>query len=430
MEAKVRLDHELLAVETDNAVHVMLELTAPPAPEGRPRPPLHLALVIDRSGSMGGRKIEVTRGCAAFLARRLSPTDELAIMTFDDVVELAAPLGPVGDGHALLGAIRGIEARGSTNLSGGWLKGMESVRKAPAGEPRKVLLLTDGLANVGVTDPAALTQMTGQAAADGVGTTTIGFGEDFSEELLTVMADAGRGNAHFAATPDDAPGIFAQEFEGLVSLVAQNVSVEVRPSEQVELLGVLNDYPAVAVAGGVQIQMGDAYGGERRRVVLEMHVPSVASLGVATVADLVVRYVSVGQEIAMHELTVPVVVNLVSSDEAAASGEDREVVEEVVVLMTARAQEEARKAAESGDVDKARMVLGAAAARLRSMAAGSARAEELMEQADQMELHDSSLAAGPMSAMTKKQMLYDSMMRKRGRRPPPLDAQRGSPAQD
>ena len=112
-------------------------------------------------------------------------------------------------------------------------------------------------------------------------------------ELLTQMADAGGGNAHYAATPDEAPGIFAHEFEGLVSLVAQNVSAEIRPSQEVAMLGVLNEYPAVQVPGGVQVQLGDAYAGERRRIVFELHIPEVAGLGVAKVADVVLRYVTV-----------------------------------------------------------------------------------------------------------------------------------------
>ena len=135
--------------------------------------------------------------------------------------------------------------------------------------------------------------MAAAQAKSGVGTTTIGFGQDFDEDLLTTMADAGRGNAHYADTPDEGPGIFAQEFEGLVSLVAQNVSVEVRPSDEVEVLGVLNDYPQVVVPGGVQLQIGDAYGSERRRVVFELHIPELARLGVATVAEVVLRYTSI-----------------------------------------------------------------------------------------------------------------------------------------
>jgi Ca-activated chloride channel homolog len=160
--------------------------------------------------------------------------------------------------------------------------------------------------------------MSRQAAAEGVGTTTIGFGEGFNEDLLTAMADAGGGNAHYAATPDEAPAIFAREFQDLVSLVAQNLSVEIRPSERVQMLGVLNEYPAVRVPGGVQVQLGDAYAEDRRRVVFELHVPEMARLGVAEVADVVVRYVSVGEEIAAHEVTLPIRVNLVSADEAAA----------------------------------------------------------------------------------------------------------------
>ncbi len=116
----------------------------------------------------------------------------------------------MGDaGPGLLQVIGGIYDGGTTNLSGGCLKGMEALRTGQDGAgPRKVLLLTDGLANVGITEPEALVQMTGKAAAAGVGTSTIGFGGDFAEELLTQMADAGGGNAHYAPTPDQAPAIF------------------------------------------------------------------------------------------------------------------------------------------------------------------------------------------------------------------------------
>jgi len=323
----------------------MLELLAPAAPAGRPRPPLHLALVIDRSGSMAGPKLETTKECAAFLVRRLAPTDELALVTYDDSFQLVAPAAPVADAGQALGAIASIHPGGQTNLSGGWLKGVESLQGEQGDGPRKVLLLTDGLANVGITDQPALVEMATKAAAadNGVGTTTIGFGADFAEELLTAMADAGRGNAHFAETPDEAPGIFAQEFDGLLSLVAQNVSFKIRPSPEVEMVGILNEYPAVAVAGGVQVQLGDAYGDERRRVLFELDIPEMAKLGVAKVADVVVRYVAVGEEIAAHELTLPTTVNMVSADEAAAGKADMEVLEEVLVLKAARAQEEARK---------------------------------------------------------------------------------------
>jgi len=119
LSASVRFDHQLLAVEREHRVHYMLELTAPKAPATERRP-LHLALVIDRSGSMAGPKLEVAKACAAYLARRLTPTDELAVITYDDEVRLELPLAAVGsDQLALEHALHRIEAGGSTNLSGG-----------------------------------------------------------------------------------------------------------------------------------------------------------------------------------------------------------------------------------------------------------------------------------------------------------------------
>jgi Ca-activated chloride channel family protein len=416
--ASVRIDHQLLSVETDHHVHCMLELTAPPAPSDRPRAPLHLALVLDRSGSMRGRKLETARECAAYLARRLSTSDELAIVTYDGEVRLELPLSPVGShGAELERALRRITSGGMTNLSGGWLKGVEQLRAVPGGlGPKKVLLLSDGLANRGVTDHEALVAMARSAGDDGVGTTTIGFGDGFDEALLSDMADAAAGNAHFAATPDSAPAIFAQEFEGLASIVAQSLSVELRPSDEVKVLGVLNDFPVVAVIGGVQVQLGDAYGEERRRVMFELYVPRLATLGVATVAHVVVRYVAVGPEVAAHEVTVPVSVNLVSSDEAAAAGPDHEVTEEVVILKAARAQDEARARADAGDLDGAKRLLRSTASRLRRAASSSSRAGELERQAEELESNVRSFDEdGYMSALEAKRMHYQSRARRRRR---------------
>jgi Ca-activated chloride channel family protein len=339
-------------------------------------------------------------------------------VTYDEYVELRASLTPIdGNREALIQAIRQIHDGGSTNLSGGWLNGAETLRGAPEDSTRRVLLLSDGLANVGITDAPSLA---GAARAtlesSGVTTSTIGFGEGFDEDLMTAMADAGGGAGHFAETPDDAPAIFGQEFQDLVSLVSQNVSVELRPEPEVGFLGILNEFPAVPVEGGVQIQLGDAFGEERRRIVFQLHVPSLAALGPKRIADVVLRYVSVGQEVAQHQVRIPLTVNLVSADEAAATTPDAEIAEEVVILSSARAGRLARELADRGDYEGAERTLREAVGKLSATAKGSARADELLEQAEFWRTRATSMAAETYDLLERKRILYRERSSRESRR--------------
>lgn len=417
MQARIRLDHTLLAIEGEHRVHAMLELVAPDVRDAGRRPALGLALVLDRSGSMAGPKLEVARRCAAWVVERLAPSDRVAVVAYDDEVTLVAPLAPPEPAR-LAGAIAAIAPGGMTNLSGGWLKGLEELGREAGAPVRKVVLLTDGLANVGITEPAILADAARAAAEAGVGTSTIGLGTGFDEDLLTALSDAGGGGAHFAETPDAAPAIFAAELDGLASVVAQNVSVEVRPGPGVTAVGALNDHPATPVEGGLQLSLGDAYGGGRRRVVLELAIPHLAALGPARVAELVVRYVAVADGLSHHTLTLPVVVNAVSAEEAARAVPDADVTEEVMLLRAARAQEEAVRRADRGDHAGAGHVLREASAMLAAAPPGSARAEELLRRsrdlADQVDL----MSPSGYDATTRKRMRYQSHAARRGRRRP------------
>ena len=219
-----------LPVGEVTSLPVLIRLTAPTVPQ-MARKPLNLCLVIDRSGSMANEKLRHTIASAKFVVERLAATDLLSVVQFDERVKVVIPPGPVTDRAHLCRRLDGIHAGGQTNLSGGWLRGAACVRERQAPDYiNRVILLTDGQANHGITDPAVLVKHAAELTEEGITTTTIGYGEDFNEDLLTALADAGRGNAYHVETADQAPTIFARELEGLLAIAAQNVRVTFTPS--------------------------------------------------------------------------------------------------------------------------------------------------------------------------------------------------------
>jgi Ca-activated chloride channel family protein len=182
-------------------------------------------------------------------------------------------------------------------------------------------------------------------------------------------------------------------------------------------IAILNDHPHLPVPGGVQVSLGDAFAEESRRVVFELHVPDMAALGVATIAEIVVRYAEVGEQVALHELTVRVTVNLVSADEAAAHNPDAEVTEEVIVLKAARAQQDAIRLADKGHFGAAKSLLESTAEELRKRAPHSERANELLEQAGSLDAASSVMDPMSYDAPSRKAMHYENYQRRQRRRP-------------
>lgn len=402
MKAQANLDRQIVAVDLDDTVHLLVELTAPPAPNTTGRPPLDLVAVLDRSGSMSGDPLEGVKAAAELLLRLLAPGDRLALVTFDDEVVLELPLAHHGD--EALPVIRGIDVGGSTNLSGGWLKAREVLADARPGATRRIVLLTDGEANAGITGADALADLAHAAAENDITTTTIGYGEYFDEDVLAAMASAGRGNTYWAAGADETPQIFAQEFDGLAAVVAQNISLEIRPAEPVEVIAVLNDYRATPVAGGVQIAVGDAFADEERRVVVKLGVPGLSTLGPVVVAEVVLRYVLIGEAVQQHTVTMPIMVNVGTADAADAVELDPAVVEEVLTLVAARTRKVARRAVNDGRTDEAQAMLRRGSAELRRSAATASSPAKLLADADAMDQAATDLEDVAKAASTSKAM--------------------------
>ncbi len=233
------------------------------------RLPLNISLVLDRSGSMSGDKIEYVRRAASFVVDNLQPEDILSIVSYDDKVEVEYPSSQVLNKELIKNKIRNLTDRGSTNLSGGMMEGFKQVKSTyKSGYVNRVLLLSDGLANAGVTYPALLRNMvTEKVRTDGISLSTFGVGADFNEDLMTSLAENGSGNYYFIESPDKIPAIFDQELKGLLSVVAQNMDLELVLPEGVQVDKVFG-YPYKVEKGVLKIDFRDIFSEDTKGVLV------------------------------------------------------------------------------------------------------------------------------------------------------------------
>src|SRR5829696_4981308 len=273
MKADIRLSTKFLTTQNAHQVGMLVTL-AGDAPVTRA--PINVALVLDCSGSMDGSPLEAAKEAAGRFASFLTERDRLSIVAFDDHVRTVFGPAPAGD-PAALEALGRVHAGGSTNLSGGWLKGRKLVERELVQGTNRVVLLTDGQANAGIVDPDQLLGLAQAGAERGVSTTCIGFGAHFNEQLLEPMAAAGAGNYWYVESDDQMATIFQGEVEGLVSVAAQNVELEVRLTHP-DVAGVtfLQSYPVETTPEGAWwVTLNDLYATSPRAIGIVFHVEDV-----------------------------------------------------------------------------------------------------------------------------------------------------------
>lgn len=220
-----------------STVDLLVRIQPPKLAHKPKRPPLNLCLVLDRSGSMAGPKLDGMLRAAHGVVDNLTPQDYLSVVTFDDHVQTIIPSQLVRNAASLHRILKGVAHGGSTALHAGWLEGAtQTAQKLDPGRLNRVLVLTDGEANVGVVEPDAICSDVNGAAQRGVSCTTLGFGDGYNEVLLRSMASSGNGNHYFVETPEQLPTLFAQELGGLVNTIAQKVRLSWESAGTVQVL--------------------------------------------------------------------------------------------------------------------------------------------------------------------------------------------------
>lgn len=267
MQIQTYLDKLAVLVGDHEPLHLALRLTADRTGVARPVPAA-FCIVLDRSGSMAGEPLDRAKQATTLALRNLRPEDRFALVLFDSAAQTMVPLQLPKNRGLLLGEIGRIRPGGSTNLTGGWLLGRDALREAPPGHQRRLLLLSDGHLNAGITDPAQVRQLvvTG-LEQDGIRTSALGFGGDYNEDLMAELARATNGEFYDAASPEKFPAIFAAELDGLQQLAVQNVRVRIRQLTFAQVIWPLGEYPEVKRPDGwMELAVGDLVSEEVRVV--------------------------------------------------------------------------------------------------------------------------------------------------------------------
>ena len=386
MHLSTLLDCDLVAVEQTDELTLLVELTAPTPATTTKRQPATLQIVLDRSGSMGGDRLEGAKTALLGLVDRLDPSDNLGIVAFDDAVQIILPAGPLTDKAAVKAAIAAIDAGGCTDLSAGYLRGLQEAQRVAGPTGATVLLISDGHANAGVTDADQLGSVAAQAKAKGVTTSTLGFGLGYDERLLAALARGGAGNELFAEEADSAVAKISGEVEGLLDQVAQAASLRLSWSQYVAGIDVLNDLTVIGLPDGAMLELGSFYAGETRRLLITLKIPSIAALGLVQVATLEFTHVSL-PDLVQHMTTLPLHVNVVPGDQAAGRISDPKVQSEALFQQTQRAKRESSRLLSQGRGDEASAMLTDWSASLRAASAclPNALSAELYGEADLMD---------------------------------------------
>jgi len=352
----VSLTNPLLEADKKQSVFLKVGLRGFELPSNTRRARVNLALVIDKSGSMQGEKIKQAKEAALMAVSRLRDDDIISILAYDNSVQVLVPATRASDRVAIRKGIEQLSAGGSTALYAGVSKGAGEVRKFfEKNQVNRVILLSDGQANVGPKTPGALGELGASLVKERISVTTIGLGLGYNEDLMARLARQSDGNHAFVENPYDLARIFNSEFGDVLSVVAQEVEVKIRCTNGVRPIRVLGRDADIA-GQFVVVRMNQLYSCQEKYVMLEVEIPSKEageSINVASV-DVVYDNITTSNR---DRLASTVGARFTKSKKEVQQRLNKEVMAEAVMQIGVDVNEKAVALRDQGKVEEAQKLL-------------------------------------------------------------------------
>jgi Ca-activated chloride channel family protein len=393
----------LPVMNTQQLAYVLIE-AVPGAGVARVQMPLNLSLVLDKSGSMSGKKIQNLRQAAKLVVDRLGPEDTISIVAFSDRKYLIAKSQPVVDQQDLKRKIDRIRDGGGTAISGGMGQGLAELAKALSPDRvSRMLLLTDGQT---FGDEKQCLKQGKKAGASGIVVNALGLGDDWNEDLLDDIAEASGGVADFIDSPDKIVAFFEQAVKSMQDTVVQNSQLVLRLASGVTPRQVWQVLPMISNLGyqplsdrDVQVTLGELEKGQPRSLLVELLI-SPRPAGSYRIAQTEIAYDVPGLQLVNEKVKADIMLDF-SADAIQAKRYDAEVMNIVEKVTAFKLQTRALEEAKMGNVAGASQKLRAAATRLLEMGEDEL-AQSALEEAENLE------KSGQMSARGTKKLRYET----------------------
>lgn len=332
------------------------------------RAPINLGLVIDRSSSMAGDRLDKAKEAALMVVDRLQPDDIISVVTYDSTVEVLVPATRATARDAIREQISALEPRGSTALFAGVTHGLEEVSKFL--DPKRVnriVLLSDGQANVGPRSPNELGRLGEVAARQGISITTIGLGLGYNEDLMTQLAMASDGNHAFAENAVDLARIFQFELGDVMSVVAQDLQIDIDFADGITPVRAIGR-DATITGHKATLALSQLYAKQQKHVVFEVKVPAGTAGAKRRLADVGVSYANMlSKQKASRRGAVAI--EFSGAPAAVAARQNKKVIEAAVEAIATDQNRRALALRDAGNVAEASQVLENNAVYLKQEAA-------------------------------------------------------------
>ncbi len=368
IELTAELDRPIILADTQQTVYLRVGLRGCPSEILEDRAPVNVAIVIDKSGSMNsGGKIQAAKEAAILALHRLKSNDIVSVVLYDSNVEVLVPATKMTNRDRIIRKIRGIGAGGSTALYAGVQTGAEELRKFLSNERvNRVVLLSDGLANVGPDSPRALGKLGADLVDEGISVTTIGLGSGYNEDLMSKLAYKSDGGHYFCEEADELAGVFDQEFGRALSVVAQKVIIEITCPKGVKPIRLLGREGTIK-GQKITLDMNHIYSDHEKYVLLEVQTPAYEK-DAMSVADVNIRYVDMKTK-SEEKLDTRVAATMTRSRKVYDTKQNKVVYADVVEQIAIENNEKALALRDKGQVAEAKAELIFNSAYLRSNAA-------------------------------------------------------------